>query len=176
MKIVILQLLAALVVFPALAKTQKVFELYRTNYYTEKTMRYAVTLDSTCQLDSKNPVIVYFVDTKTKNYVEGFSKYNKEYFQPNILQIASEMAEFNFKSLKEVSKKAGSDYSILVETIKSGSQCKVNADLLKNGKVVVSGLNKVDAEFELNVLNQPKGFKWVKASGNQKFCLVGSCK
>ncbi len=161
---------------PGWSQSAALFQLYRTNYYPHRTMQYAVNFDASCQIQKQNPFRVYFVETGTGQPVDGFSNYNKEYFNPRQVRVSGAEAQFTFKSLESVSEKAGANYSLRLRLQKLGSRCVPQVDLFNGSGRAVDKLDTFVVEFDLNIAGQPKGFNWAAAYGQSAFCLVGQCQ
>ncbi len=164
------------------AATARLFSLYRTNYYPEKTMVYDLEYDqSTCRVTERQPVSVYFVATNSGGKLSGFSPQNRDYF--NAREISSPSAStlnFTFKAVNELESKVQSQLTFQVSLQMKNSKCEIKTNFLKNGSNFVQALRKVDVNFNLTQMpglgEQPSGINWVKFIGQQSKCLMGKCK
>ncbi len=165
----------------AQATTVRLFSLYRTNYYPEKTMVYDLEYDAAdCRITDRQPISVYFVSTNSGTRLDGFSAQNRDYF--NAREMTSPTAQalnFTFKAVNELEANLGSDLKFSISLVKNKSSCAVQTNFLKAGKVAVQGLRKINVNFNLkNILGlgeQPSSINWLKLIGQSSKCLVGSC-
>lgn len=164
------------------AATSRLFSLYRTNYYPEKTMVYDLEYDqNTCRVTERQPISVYFVSTNSGGKLSGFSPQNRDYF--NAREITSADANtlnFTFKAVNEIEAKLQSQLNFQVTLQQKNNRCEIKTNFLKNNSVFVQSLRKIDVNFNLTEMpglgEQPSGINWVKFSGAQSKCLLGQCK
>lgn len=165
------------------AETATLFTLYRTNYYPEKTYAYTLDYDAqSCRITSRQPISVYFISTASGAKLNGFSGYNREYFEAQGLTTAhAQNINFNFKAIRELESILNQSLQLRVTLNKSGNSCRVKTDFLANGRVLSSDLKKIDVEFNLKNRPpfglQPESINWLKLlSHSNSRCLIGTCR
>ncbi len=177
-------LLVLTVVFSAhfASAKSRLFSLYRTNYYTEKTMVYDLKHDQDCNIPSTSAFDVYFVQTKNGQRLSDFSKQNRDYFFPTqIVKESASTLRFKFKALDEMGQKMNKSLALRVSIVKTGQKCRTQLDLVSGQSLVFSNLIRFEVEFILKEYlafgKQPSGLSWVAVfSPKNQVCLLGSCQ
>lgn len=182
----ILMILLVIFSVKSFAGTYALFQLYRTNYYTEKTVQYVVKVkDTSCEFDGSKPVKAYFVNTSNSQYhselnaASVFSQ-NKKYMGPRIQSKSDDYLIFDFRSLKEAAASEGKSYAIGVELEKKGSKCVPLVSFLNSSnESIMTPFKRIEVEFKLVEMTgfgmQPESVNWAKIKGSGSRCVVGSC-
>ncbi len=167
---------------PAVAGQQKLFQLYRTNYYTEKTMEFSANIDDkSCSFQGKSPISVYFVSTQTGTRLKEFSSRNRKYFGAQYLSRSAQFLQFTFRSLTEAGATVGKSYSLAVELEKTGGRCESLVSFLDgDAKALLAPLQRMEVEFHLKKYPlisglHPAGVNWVRLKGSEQRCVIGRC-
>lgn len=166
------------------AKTARLFSIYRTNYYTEKTLAYDLDYDDeTCRITDSQPIRTYFISSSSGAKLNSsLSAQNKNYFNARSINSSdAQTLNFKFKAINELESLLGRNLNIQVELIKTSKGCSAKTNFLSSGNVFVSDLRTIDVEFILKNMaglgEHPQGISWVKLKGKtQQKCLFGKCK
>lgn len=179
-------LLICLVFIPTVlqAKTARLFSIYRTNYYSDRSIAYDLQYDSeTCRITDPQPIRTYFISSSSgAKLSNSLSGYNRDYFSARSLSsINAQTLSFKFKAINELEALLGSSLKIQVELIKNGANCTANTIFLSSGKLFFRELQHIDVEFVLQNFmglgEHPQGISWVRLRNpKQKKCLFGKCK
>jgi hypothetical protein len=166
------------------AKSARLFSIYRTNYYTDRTLAYDLDYDDkNCRITDTQPIRTYFVSSSSGAKLNGsLSAQNKNYF--NARSINSPNAQtlnFKFKAINELEALLGRNLSIQVELMNTSKGCSPKINFLSSGSVFLNDLRTIDVEFILKNIaglgEHPQGISWVKLKGKaQQKCLYGKCK
>lgn len=159
----------------------RLFSLFRTNYYTEKTMVYDLVVDNNCKSAQKIPLKVYFINTQSGQSLKDFSKQNQDYFYPrNVQWSKSDTLTFGFKALDEVGRKMNRTLRIQVTMAVSGGRCQSQVSLLSSQQSLFTPLKGFEVEFRLKdygaLGKHPEDILWASVFGSGKVtCLTGPC-
>ena len=165
----------------AQASQMKLFEVFRTNYFTEKTMIYSVDVDKgSCQF-KKDPVFdIYYVETANKKRInEDLNSHNQIYTNPKSVEVSDDgkMLSFTSRAVRAMGNKFGQELFIEVLLPNSGKR-RPTVQMVTGSGVLLPKLKRIEMKLNLNGNGNPKALNPLKATriiGAGNICIVGNC-